>query len=96
LAEPFGFINDGKGIQLFGRCEGVQQSSLTCIVDLWVFSCRASSSISLMSSFSNLTVAAEECVRIPVELVDSGLYVDALTLRKAKQKIQRERPPDLE
>lgn len=34
-------------------------------------------------------VGAEECLRILDELVDSGLYIDSLTLRRARQKIER-------
>lgn len=35
-------------------------------------------------------VGAEECLRILDELVDSGLYVDSPTLRRARQKIEKE------
>jgi len=35
-------------------------------------------------------IGPEECLRILDELVDSGLYADSLTLRRARQKIQRE------
>jgi predicted nucleic acid-binding protein len=37
-------------------------------------------------------VGAEECLRILDELIDSGLYVDSPTLRRARQKIEKEAP----
>ena len=33
----------------------------------------------------------DECLRILDELVDSGLYIDSLTLARAKRKIERTR-----